>query len=494
MTETLTALDGTFLELEESSDGALMHIGGVLVFDPRPDGTVPTLEEVRSIVQERLGAVPRFRMRLSGERTARWAWPRWEVDERFQVSDHVRRAALPLPGGDAELHDWISDFFSHRLDRTRPLWEMVLLEGLKDGRWGLAQKVHHCLVDGVSSVGVTELLLEPRPGPTASGTPRVPPQDILASGWRSLLPMPPAPVAQATRAGTHAIASALRATLRPQETLGRSRMLAELILADEVVGAPSCSLNVAIGPSRRYAPVRCELSELLAIRTALGGSMNDAALAVCASGLRRLLIERDEELPDSGLRAMVPVSLRDASESLTLGNRVGSLFIELPMSEPLAVLRHRQIVESTRRLKSRGAGEASATLVDLAALAPPLVHASLARLLYGTRLFNLTITNVRGAPEPRYAFGARLRDVHPIVPLAAEHSVAIAIISQDGRVTFGINADRESTPDLAVLADGIREGLNDLLAAAGGTRPAGRTAGKGRRVGTAAVDGNVTQT
>ena len=176
-------------------------------------------------------------------------------------------------------------------------------------------------------------------------------------------------------------------------------------------------------------------------------------------------MERDERLPRSGLRAMVPVDLRTAAARMTLGNRVGSLFVELPVAEPLALERHRLIVDRTRRLKQAGAGEASATFVDLAALAPPLVHASLARLLYGTRLFNLTITNVRGASSPRYALGARLQEIHPIVPLAPEHAVGVAVVSYRDTVVFGINADRATTPDLDILAAGMREGIDDLLAA-----------------------------
>jgi diacylglycerol O-acyltransferase / wax synthase len=465
MGETLSALDGTFLELEDASDGALMHIGSVLVFDPVDEGPAPGLDEVRGWLDERLGGLTRLRQRLSSERTARWAWPHWVEDPRDSVADHLRRAALPAPGGDAELREWIGDFYAHRLDRTRPLWEMVLLEGLEGGRWALAQKLHHCLLDGMSSVGLTDLLLddEPRHEPAAE-LPALP-SEVGNGGWHSLLPHPPAPLAQATSTGTHAITAALAATLRPYETLARSRLLAELIVTDELRGAPHTSLNVPIGPSRRYAFLRCPLTELRAVGEALGGSMNDAALSLCASGLRELLAERDEPLPRGGLRAMVPVDLRNAADRLLLGNRVGSLFVELPVAEPLATERHRLIVERTRRLKNAGAGEASATFVDLAALAPPLVHASLARLLYGTRLFNVTITNVRGASSSRYALGSRLREIHPIVPLAPEHAVGVAIVSYDGDVVFGINADRESMPDLEVLVAGMRQGLGDLLTA-----------------------------
>ena len=465
MGDTLTALDGTFLELEDAQDGALMHIGAVLVFEPMGDAGTPTLHDVCRLLDERLCGLARFGQRLSAERTARWAWPRWVEDPRSPIADHVRRAALPAPGGEAELDDWIADFYSHRLDRTRPLWEMVVLEGLEGGRWALAQKIHHCLVDGMSSAGVNEVLLDAEPGGEPAGELPALRGDVGGASWRSLLPLPPAPLAQATSAGAHAITAALAATLRPYETLARSRLLTELIVTDELRAAPRTSLNVPIGPSRRYAPVRCTLAELARIREALGGSMNDVVLAACASGLRRLLVERDEPLPRAGLRAMVPVDLRTAAERLSLGNRVGSLFVELPVTEPLAVERHRLIVTRTRRLKNAGAGEASATFVDLAALAPPLVHASLARLLYGTRLFNLTITNVRGASAPRYALGGRLQEIHPIVPLAPEHTVGVAVVSHDGGVVFGINADRDSMPDLNVLAAGMREGIDDLLAA-----------------------------
>ncbi len=465
MADTLSALDGTFLELEDAGDGALMHIGAVLVFAPVGGATPPTLDAVCRHLDERLGGLTRFRQRLSSTGTARWAWPRWVEDPGSSIADHVRRAALPAPGGAAELSNWIGDFYSHQLDRTRPLWEMVLLEGLEGGRWALAQKIHHCLLDGMSSVGVSDLLLDTEPEGEPAGELPALAADPGGGGWRALLPHPPAPLSQATSAGGHAITAALAAALRPHETLARSRLLAELIVTDEIHGAAPSSLNVSIGPTRRYTFVRRPLAELASIREALGGAMNDVVLAACASGLRRLLVERDEPLPADGLRAMVPVDLRTAAERLALGNRVGSLFVALPVAEPLAIERHRLIVERTRQLKNAGAGQASATFVDIAALAPPLVHASLARLLYGTRLFNLTITNVPGARSPRYALGGRLCEIHPIVPLAAAHTIGVAFISHADGVVFGLNADRASTPDLDILAAGMGEGIDDLLAA-----------------------------
>ena len=165
MTDALTALDSTFLELEQQDDGALMHIGGVMVFDPLPGGGTPTVAELCANLAPRLGLLPRYSQRLSSPRTGRLSWPRWTEDERFDLAAHIGHAVLPAPGGRAELCRWAADFYSHRLDRTRPLWEMALITGLADGRWGLAHKTHHCLVDGVGSVDVAYLLLDAEPAP-----------------------------------------------------------------------------------------------------------------------------------------------------------------------------------------------------------------------------------------------------------------------------------------------------------------------------------------
>jgi WS/DGAT/MGAT family acyltransferase len=221
---------------------------------------------------------------------------------------------------------------------------------------------------------------------------------------------------------------------------------------------------VPIGSTRRFAVVNRPLEEFKAIRRALGGSINDVVLAACATGLRRLLLGRGEELHPRGLRAMVPVNIRQSSERLSLGNRVSSLFVELPVATENARERHRRIVAATERLKSSSAATGAEAMIDLAGLAPPVLHAALARSLYATRLFNVTITNVPGPQIPLYSFGARLREVHPVVPLAAAHSVGIAIFSYDGLVTFGVIADSESTPDIEVLTDGIEQGIDELLA------------------------------
>ena len=463
MSDTLSALDATFLELEQQDEGALMSIGGVMVFDPLPGGGAPTVEDVCVNVAGRLQQLPRYSQKLSSPRVGGLAWPSWVDDERFDLRAHINRVALPAPGGPSELCDWAADFYSHRLDRTRPLWEMAVIEGLEDGGWALAHKTHHCLVDGVGSVDVAQLLLDAEPA-AATRTQVAPPAPVGGSLQRHATPRLPQPVVQAARTGAHAAGAGLHSMTHPREALERSLSLAELIARDELVGAPHTSLNVPIGSSRRFGVVDVPLAVLKAIRRELGGSVNDVVLAVCTTGLRHLLLERGEEPPTQGLRAMVPMNVRQAAEHLALGNRISSLFVELPVAEAVAHARYRRILATTGRLKHSGAALGASTMLDLAALAPPVVHALIARSLYATRLFNVTITNVPGPQVPLYAFGAQLRQVQPVVPLAAEHAVGIAVFSLDGLVTFGVIADSESTPDLAVLAHGIEAGIEELLA------------------------------
>ncbi len=460
MSETLTALDATFLELEQIDQGALMSIGGVMVFDPLPDGSIPTIEGIRTSLGERLGALPRYSQRLSSKRTGSFAWPHWEPDEHFDIRDHVRRASLPAPGTEAQLCDWAADFYSHPLDRARPLWENVLIEGLEDGRWALATKTHHCLVDGVGSVDVVNLILDEEPeAKTRRGRELV---RASHNGSRRLLPEP---VVQATGAGLQAASAGIGAVRHPASALASSRALAELIMRDTVHPAPRTSLNVPIGQARRFAVVRVPLAEVKAIGRDLGGSVNDVILAACTTGLRHLLTTRGEHLPLQGLRAMVPMNLRDASGDLALGNRVTSLFVDLPVAEPVAHARLRSIHTETKRLKASGAAKGATTLMDLAALAPPIVvHAALAQTQFSSRTFNVTITNVPGPQRPLYAHGAVLRELYPVVPLAAEHAVGIAIFSYNGMLSIGINADCESMPDLAELAYGIELGIEQLRA------------------------------
>ena len=458
MSESLSALDATFLELEEQDDGALMSIGGVMVFDPLPGRLPPTIDELTAYLAPRLERLPRYSQKLSKTHTGGWAWPQWVNDDRFDLRDHIVHAALPAPGSNADLCEWTGEFFSHRLDRGRPLWQVALVEGLADGRWALAHKAHHCLDDGLGMVEVLGVLLDPSPD-----SPSPDPGTARATKHPSFDVPIPAASERAVQAGWQATRAGADAVLHPRQTLSRARRVADLLIRDELTGARHTSLTAPIGSSRRFAVVTAELQELKRVRSALGGTINDVVLAACTTGLRKLLLSRGEKPPVGGLRAMVPMDIRDASGRTEPGNHVSSLFVELPVAEPFAYARYRRITSATARLKDSQAGAGVTAVLEMAELAPPVLHAALARSRLANRLFDVTITNVPGPRMPLYALGAQLREIHPVVPLAVDHTVGIAAFSYNGRIVFGVNADSESTPDIGPLALGIAQGIDELL-------------------------------
>jgi WS/DGAT/MGAT family acyltransferase len=475
-TDHLTALDATFLELEEADESAHMHIGGLMVFEPVSDA--PSVGAVRRHLEARLDRLPRFSQRLSTPRTGGLHWPRWERDPRFDVAAHVRREQLAAPGGRRQLLDWAGEFYSARLDRTRPLWEMVLLEGLWDGRWALASKTHHCMVDGVGSVDIGHLILDterqPHRAPPAGNGHRSDSAGRVGEG-RGAGDLLSAPLRIATmplRIGRDAVAGArgaigvARHPDRARGALRRAVSMGEVLLRDEVVPAPHTSLNDPIGGKRRLETRRVGLEEVKGVKRALGGTVNDVVLAAATGGLRRLLTERGEALPEAGVRAMVPMNVRRADEHNARGNRISSLFVHLPVAIADPLERYRATVREAEALKSGHQAEGSSAIVDLAAHAPPALHTFLARSLFATRLFNLTITNVPGPQVPLYGFGSRLEEIWPLVPLAAEHAVGLAVLSYDGQLFFCLNADQATVPDADALVAGIEESIVELGALA----------------------------
>ena len=250
--EHLSALDATFLELEQADEGATMHIGGVMVFDPLPGGGMPTLEALRATIAERLGRLPRYSQRLSSTRTGGLSWPCWTDGQRGSTS--ATTSCTPpsrAPGGEQELASGPAEFFSHRLDRTRPLWEMVLLEGLADGRWAIASKTHHSMVDGVGSVGVVQLLLDLAPDGAEEPPARARRPGCAMGGGRS--PATPASLAGALGTIGHTASSTLHAALHPREALERSRALVEVLVSSEF---SALAPHDAERPDRRDPPLR----------------------------------------------------------------------------------------------------------------------------------------------------------------------------------------------------------------------------------------------
>jgi diacylglycerol O-acyltransferase / wax synthase len=471
MAEQLSPLDATFLELEQADQSAHMHIGAILVFAPPEHGGPPTVERLRRHLDARLYDLPRYRQRLSTPATGGLRWPTWTPVDGFDIAKHVRRARLPGRGTDADLRDWAGEFFSERLDRARPLWELVLITGLEGGRWALASKTHHCMVDGVGSVDAGLAILDTEPNP------KPPPRRAAAhdgagegeagepEGGEGTVPRLLGLPRRLAGATLRAARGGLELATHPdqaRELLARAQALAEVIVRDELIAAPRTSLNSPISAKRRIGVEVVELDELRAIKRALGGTVNDVVLAVAAGGLRSLLLARDEALPEPGLRAMVPVNLRSAAERLALGNRVTSLFVHLPVAEADPARRYARQVDEAESLKSSTQALGTSSVLDLAGMAPPVLHIFLAQSLYATRLFNVTITNVPGPQAPLYALGSRLEAIWPLVPLAAEHALGLAVFSYDGRLFFTVNADLDAVPDLDVMLTGMRDSLAEL--------------------------------
>lgn len=458
----LTPLDATFLELEQADEGAMMHIGGALIFDPLPSGGAPSVEQLCALLDERLGSLPRYRCRLSESRAHGLRRPAWVEEPNFDLRAQVRHATLPPPGGDVEIHEWLADFWSHRLDRGRPLWEMTLVDGLDRGGWMLATKTHHAMVDGVGSIDVGHILLDAEPTPARRPSRAEPSRGSEANGEHSRLPdwLPPVIAARIARA-------AMDTAVHPRRLIhaGEAAVaMSEVLWQDEIMAARHSTLNVPISSTRRFASVTFALADVKEVRRALNGTVNDVVLTVATAGLRGLMAHRGEDLGQP-LRAMVPVNLRGEDHE-SLGNQVTSLFVELSVAEADTRRRFVQTRAAATKLKSGTAALGGSTIVLVAGAAPPLLHQSIARALFAPRLFNLTITNVPGPQFPLYALGARMRRILPLVPLFADHTIGMAIVSYDGELVFGINADYAATPDLDVLQTAMQEEFAALLSLA----------------------------
>ena len=452
MSEHVSPLDATFLELEDADESAHMHIGGLLTFE----GDAPDVELVRETLAARLGSLPRYRQRLSAPHPGVLSWPSWVEDSSFDMANHVTRAALPAPGGHAELMEWLAAWWSQRLDRRRPLWEMVVLEGMEGDSFGLVTKTHHCMVDGVGSMDVAAVMLDT--SDTPGDPPPVEPPEPEGGDDHGLIAGIAGRAIGAARAGADLAVHPNKL----RDALAKARSLADLIVRDELIAAPQTSLNVPIGTMRRYDVVRVPLDDLKLIKSSLGGTVNDVVLAAASGGLRRMLVERGDDPPEQGMRAMVPVNVRAAGEHLALGNRVSSLFVHLPVHHESPVTRYAHTLEEAESLKSGGQAVGGTALVDLAGHAPPVLHSLVAQSLFASRLFNVTITNVPGPQLTLYGFGHRMLEITGLVPLAASHCVGMAVLSYDGNVTFGLIADHDTVPDLDVLRAGIEAELDAL--------------------------------
>ncbi len=456
--QRMSAQDASFLHIESAESP--MHVGGVSIFAGPPPGAGDVLDMVAS----KLSLVPRYRQIVRSVPFA-LSRPVWVDDPHFNLSYHVRRTALPEPGGEAELRALVGRVMSQNLDRARPLWEMWVVEGLNGGRWALLSKVHHCMVDGVASTDLMAVLFDAEPTPGRS-VPEPWSPEPAPSGARllgdAIVEQASSPVAAAER-----LIAAARAPTRFAALLGdTARGVAGLMGA---AGRPAgSSLNGSLGPHRRWDWARGQLSDVKRIRAAFGGTVNDVVLAAITAGFRDLLEARGEST-DRTLRTLVPVSVRRPGERGTYNNRVSAMFAELPVRIEDPAERLRSITAQMAGLKESRQAVAGEVLTSLSGFAPPMLLALGARL--ATRLpqrsLNTGTTNVPGPQFPLYLAGREMLESFPYIPLFASVRVAVAIFSYNGAVSFGVSADYDSTPDIDVLATGIERGLAELGAAAG---------------------------
>ena len=439
-----------------------MHIGAVLLFEGPPLEFADVLDHIRG----RLHLVPRYRQKLATPPldTGR---PLWVDDPSFNLEYHVRHTALPSPGTEDQLLQLVARIASQQLDRCKPLWECWLVEGMADQRFALMFKTHHSLVDGISGVDLATVLFDVTPEPAAS------PEQALEP-WRAAPEPSPAALVAAGLRGlvtttVDIAARAIAAAARPARTLAAVREVAEGI--GEIVWAglnpaPETPLNVEIGPHRRYAVVRQELADYKLVKDELGGTVNDVVLTVVSGALARWLRSRGIRTEGLELRALVPVSIRTKSDHGDLGNKLTVMRGPLPVYIDDPVARLRVVKQAMDGLKESKQAVGAATLASVNNLAPPTILAQASRLNFSTRLFNLLVTNVPGPQLPLYVLGHRLEDLFPVAFLPSNHALAIAIMSYDGGLDYGLLGDYDALPDIDVIAEGIDACLNELLLAA----------------------------
>jgi diacylglycerol O-acyltransferase / wax synthase len=454
-----------------------MHVASTILLD----GSPPSHEEFRDHIESRLHLVPRFRQKLRFVPFDQGR-PVWVDDPFLNLDYHVRRTALPAPGSEEQLRNLSARIFSQQLDRTKPLWELWLVEGLEDDRFAVVGKSHHALVDGVSGVDITTVLFDleetpdnppvrppkwaPRPEPTDL--------DLLRDALHERMTSP------------REIVRGVRAALRgPRQVL---RGLADTGKVLEVAtAAPSTPFNVEIGPHRRLAFVRGDLEDFKRVKNEHGGTVNDVVLSVVAGALGNYLRARGHDTDELKMRAMVPVSVRADEEHGALGNRISAMMAPLPVSSQDPVERLRLVTETMGDLKGSGQAVGAELLTRLTDFAPPTIASQAARLQPAQRFFNLVVTNVPGPQFPLYLMGRRMSSIFPLVPLARRQALCVGIMSYDGQIDFGLVGDYDAMADLDSFALDLEGAMAEVIATAPGAEGSQRTARARTRNGAVSV-------
>lgn len=457
--ERMSALDAEFLHVEDGVNH--MHVASCAVFD----GPAPSFAEALDAVRAKLPALSRYRQRVRFVPLG-LGRPVWVDDDAFDLTYHVRQAALPHPGGAHELEALMGRLMSSELDRDRPLWEAWLVTGLEDGRWALVSKVHHCMIDGVAGVDLLTALLDaaPEPGPPLEDgwTPRPAPSAVhLVAG--ALLDLAASPAAAVRLAAT--------AALDPRRTLAAAGDLARGFgtLARHLAATPVTAVDGSIGRARRWTATEASIDDVRTIRRGFGGTLNDVVLAAVSGAFRDLILHDGEDPSATVIRSLVPVSTRAPDQHGRCDNRVSLLLLELPVEVDDPVERLAEVAARMAALKASHMIDAGEAVTALGNRWPaPLVQ-------YGTRAYaryahrhpqrnvNTVTTNVPGPQFPLFALGRRLRHLLPYVPIAEGVRYGVAIMSYDGRLAFGLTGDWDGGRDLDVLRAGIDDGFTAMV-------------------------------
>jgi diacylglycerol O-acyltransferase len=456
--DRLSSTDLSFLTNESSSSH--MHVGAIMIFE----GPAPSYDDLLEHVRGRLQLVPRFRQKLMFP-PVQAGRPFWIDAPNLNLEYHVRHSALPAPGSEEQLRRMAARVFSQQLDRSKPLWELWLVQGLTRNRFALVTKTHHAVVDGVSGVDIATVLFDlnpvPEPAePQNSWAPSPEPSraTLLAKGAEDVLR---APVMAARRFE--------RALQHPERT---ARQVRDAVEAVGEIGwnfanpAPKVPLNLEIGSHRRFVWVRSDLDHFKRVKNTVGGTVNDVLLAVVAGALRDWLHGRGIRTEGLELRAQVPVSIRSQDERGQLGNRLAVMRAPLPVYIADPIRRLEAVTRAMSGLKQSKQALGAEVISRFNDFAPPTLLAQAARINFSTRLFNLTVTNVPGPQVPLYVLGRELEDIFPVGFLPPNQALFVAIISYNGGVNFGLLADYDSMDDVDVIADGIEHAIADLVEAA----------------------------
>src|SRR5215208_7122470 len=484
--DRLTAVDAAFLAQEHPNSH--MHVGAVAIFEGPP----PDYRDILNHIRGRLHLVPRYRQKLAFPplETGR---PIWIDDPNFNIEYHVRHTALPSPGSEDQLRALAARVHSQRLDRSKPLWETWLVEGLEGNRFALISKTHHAVVDGISGVDLATVLFDAQPVPPPlphEGEPwRPQPEpsalDLAARGIRGMVRTPFELAGRAAAAATH-----------PNESLGATRVALEGLgeVAWQTLNpAPETPLNVEIGPHRRVAWLREELDDFKLVKNAFGGTVNDVVLTVVSGGLQKWLRSRGTRTEGLELRALVPVSIRTDDQRHQLGNRLAAMRGPLPVYVEDPVARLKVVRTAMDGLKESKQAVGAEVLAGVQNFTPPTLMAQASRLNFSTRLFNLLVTNVPGPQFPLYVLGRELQDLFPVAFLPRNHALAVAIMSYNGSMDFGLLGDYDAMHDLEDFGAMVDDSLTELKVAAKQRRRSNGSAGAAAKRTPAAKPKSTTQ-